>query len=113
MSRRSSLRPNVRPDPPVGARPFLTLLVASGGFVIVLDSFAAAVAFPRLVESFADTPRSTLAWVSSGYSIALAALLLVAGALADRYGGRRVYLAGMAAFSVGALASAIAPGPAC
>ncbi|MGE0728746.1 MAG: MFS transporter [Acidimicrobiia bacterium] len=112
MSRRPSLRPNVRPDHPVGARPFLTLLVASGGFVIVLDSFAAAVAFPRLVESFADTPRSTLAWVSSGYSIALAALLLVAGALADRYGGRRVYLAGMAAFSVGALASAIAPGPA-
>ncbi|MEZ5236727.1 MAG: MFS transporter [Acidimicrobiales bacterium] len=50
-----------------------------------------------------------MAWVSSGYSIALAALLLVAGALADRYGGRRVYLAGMAAFSVVALASAIAP----
>ena len=39
-------------------RPFLALLVASGGFVIVLDSFAAAVAFPRLVAEFSSTPRS-------------------------------------------------------
>ncbi|MCC6434000.1 MAG: MFS transporter [Acidimicrobiales bacterium] len=92
-------------------RPFLALLVASGGFVIVLDSFAAAVAFPRLVAEFSSTPRSTLAWVSSGYSIALAALLLVAGAFADRYGGRRVYLSGMAAFMLGAACSAAAPNP--
>ena len=37
---------------------FLALLVASCGFVIVLDSFAANVAFPRLLEAFPDTPRS-------------------------------------------------------
>ena len=77
-------------------RPFLALLVASGGFVIVLDSFAAAVAFPRLVAEFSSTPRSTLAWVSSGYSIALAALLLVAGAFADRYGVDEVMLSPVA-----------------
>jgi EmrB/QacA subfamily drug resistance transporter len=93
-------------------RPFLALLVASGGFVIVLDSFAAAVAFPEIVAEYASTPPTTLAWVSSGYSIALAALLLVAGRLADRYGLRRIYLIGMAGFVIGALASAAAPGPA-
>ncbi|MDH4145169.1 MAG: MFS transporter [Acidimicrobiia bacterium] len=92
-------------------RPFLSLLVASGGFVIVLDSFAAAVAFPRIEEAFASTPRSTLAWLSSGYSIALAALLLVAGKLGDSYGRRRVFLVGMAGFMLGALASAAAPSP--
>lgn len=96
---------------PTGRRPFLALLVASGGFVIVLDTFAAAVAFPRILKAFPDTPPTTLAWVSSGYSIALAALLLVAGKLSDRYGLRRVYLWGMAGFMVGAMASAAAPNP--
>lgn len=93
-------------------RPFLALLVASGGFVIVLDSFAANVAFPRLLIAFADTPRSTLAWASTGYSIALAAPLLVAGALGDRYGRRTVFLIGMAAFAVGGVMSSLAPNPA-
>jgi EmrB/QacA subfamily drug resistance transporter len=92
-------------------RSFLALLVASGGFVIVLDTFAAAVAFPRIVKAFPGTPPTTLAWIQSGYSIALAALLLVAGKLGDRYGLRRVYLTGMAGFVVGALLAAAAPNP--
>jgi EmrB/QacA subfamily drug resistance transporter len=102
--------------PPVAAaptvRPLPAMLVASCGFVIVLDSFAAAVAFPRIVQAFPDTPRTTLAWLSTGYSIALSALLLVAGKLADRYGMRRVFLWGMAGFALGAVASAAAPTPA-
>src|SRR5215213_10009662 len=93
-------------------RPFAALLVASGSFVVVLDTFAAAVAFPRIEESFPDTPRTTLAWMSSGYSIALASLLLTAGKLGDRYGRRRVYLYGMAGFGVCAVLSALAPTPA-
>lgn len=93
-------------------RPILALVVASGGFVIVLDTFAAAVAFPRIVQAFPETPPTTLAWLQSGYSIALAALLLVAGKLGDRYGLRRVYLIGMAGFVIGAIASAAAPNPA-
>ncbi|MFN0090618.1 MAG: MFS transporter [Acidimicrobiales bacterium] len=93
-------------------RPFLALLVASGGFVIVLDNFAAAVAFPRIEEAFPTTPRSTLAWLSSGNSIALAALLLVAGKLGDRYGRRRTYLSGMAVFMLAALLTAASPNPA-
>ncbi|MFN0028276.1 MAG: MFS transporter [Acidimicrobiales bacterium] len=87
------------------------MLVASCGFVIVLDNFAAAVAFPRILAAFPDTAPTTLAWASTGYAIALAALLLVAGKLSDRYGMRRVYLMGMAGFVVGALASAAAPNP--
>ena len=93
-------------------RPFAALLVASGSFVVVLDTFAAAVAFPRIEEAFPDTPRTTLAWMSSGYSIALAALLLTAGKLGDRYGRRRVYMSGMAGFAVMAVLSATALTPA-
>lgn len=94
-----------------GRRPFAALLVASGSFVVVLDTFAAAVAFPRIEAAFPGTPRTTLAWVSSGYSIALGALLLTAGKLGDRYGRRRVYLTGMAAFAIAAVLSAAAPAP--
>lgn len=93
-------------------RPFAALLVASGSFVVVLDTFAAAVAFPRIEETFATTPRTTLAWISSGFSIALGALLLGGGKLGDRYGRRRVYLSGMAVFAIGAVLSAVAPTPA-
>ena len=92
-------------------RPLYALLLASCSYVIVLDSFAAAVAFPRIEKAFSSTPRSTLAWLSSGYSISLAALLLVAGKLGDRYGRRRVYLWGMAVFAIAACASAAAPNP--
>ena len=90
-------------------RPFLALLLASCSYVIVLDTFAAAVAFPKIEEAFPSTPRTTLAWLSSGYSIALAALLLVSGKLGDRYGRRKVYLRGMAVFTLGAVLSAAAP----
>jgi len=109
--------PDVQQAPPAAGpavvrHPFLAMMVAAGGFVIVLDSFAAAVAFPRIVQSFPDTPRTTLAWLSTGYSIGLSALLLVAGKLADRLGMRRVYLTGMALFMVGSIASGLAPNPA-
>ena len=103
---------DARPTNADQTRAFVGLLVASGGFVIVLDTFAAAVAFPHIEAAFPDTPRSTLAWLSSGYSIALAALLLVAGKLGDRFGRRRVYLSGMAGFVAGAIASAASPSPA-
>jgi EmrB/QacA subfamily drug resistance transporter len=51
-----------------------------------------------------------LAWVLDGYALALAALLLGAGALADRYGRRVTYLIGLLIFGVSSLLCALAPG---
>lgn len=87
-------------------------LVSSATFVIALDLMAANVAFPFIEKTFADTPRSTLAWISSGYGIASAALLMVAGRLSDRYGRRRVFLAGMVVFTLISAVTAMAPNPA-
>ena len=81
-------------------------------FTIILDNNAANVAFPFIERSFPETPRSTLAWVSTGFSIMAAALLLVSGRLADRSGRRRIFLTGMTVFAVASALTAIAPTPA-
>ncbi len=80
-------------------------------FTIILDNNAANVAFPFIERSFPDTPRSTLAWVSTGFSIMAASLLLVSGKLADRNGRRRVFLLGMAVFVTASTLTALAPTP--
>jgi EmrB/QacA subfamily drug resistance transporter len=48
-------------------------------------------------------------WVLSAYALVLASLLLVGGALGDRYGRRRLFLLGLAGFWVGSLVCALAP----
>lgn len=62
-----------------------------------------------VIESDLGVERTTLAWTISGYAIAAAALLLTAGRTADRIGGRRVFLAGVAVFGIGSVVCAAAP----
>jgi DHA2 family methylenomycin A resistance protein-like MFS transporter len=52
---------------------------------------------------------SGLQWVVDAYTVALAALILSAGALGDRLGAKRVYVAGFALFTVASVACALAP----
>ncbi|MFT5530549.1 MAG: MFS family permease [Candidatus Poriferisodalaceae bacterium] len=86
-------------------------LVSTATFIIILDLMATNIAFPFIELEFADTPRSTLAWVSSGNGIAAAALLLVAGRLGDRYGRRHIFLIGLGIFTVISAVTAAAPNP--
>lgn len=48
-------------------------------------------------------------WVLDGYMLTLAALLLLGGALGDRYGRKRVFVAGLTAFAIASLACGLAP----
>lgn len=70
-----------------------------GLFLIVVDSTVVAVANPVLKADFGAEYGAVL-WVTSGYLLAFAALLLIGGRLGDRFGPKRVYLVGMAIFSV-------------
>jgi EmrB/QacA subfamily drug resistance transporter len=66
------------------------------------------VAVPSVAADLGGTVGD-IQWVVNAYYVTLVALVLVAGAVGDLVGHRRVFLAGMALFTVGALACAVAP----
>jgi len=89
-------------------RAWLGLLVASMCYVLVLDALAVAIAFPEIEEAFPYSARTTLAWITTGFTIAIAAVMLLVGQLADRIGWRRTFMTGMGAFACFALIGASA-----
>ena len=67
------------------------------------------IAFVEIQASFPGTGRTALSWAVSGYLIAVAALLVVAGRLGDRLGRRTVFVAGLGVFVAGSIVAAVAP----
>jgi EmrB/QacA subfamily drug resistance transporter len=78
-------------------------VVSVAVFVVGLDLFIVNIAFPDIRADFAGTSVASLSWVLNAYAIVFAALLVPAGRLADRFGRRRGFLAGLGLF-VGASA---------
>ncbi len=93
----------------MGHRWKVLILVSVGDFMAYLDAPVVSVAFPSLQESFRQTSPSTLAWILDAYFIAFAALLVLAGKLADRVGRRKMFIAGLWVLAGGSLACAVAP----
>ena len=84
------------------------LLCASGvSFIIMLDSNIVAVSLPTIARDLGAN-FSDIEWVVSAYVLTFAALLMPSGALADRYGRRRVVLAGLALFTFASLLCGLA-----
>ncbi|GAO11398.1 MFS transporter [Streptomyces lydicamycinicus] len=82
-------------------KPSRTLLIglSLGYFMVLLDMTIVSVALPAIARDL-HVGLSGLQWVTNGYTITFAALLLTAGWLSDRYGGRRIFLWGLVAFGV-------------
>ena len=78
-------------------------------FMVCLDITIVNVAFPSIEHTFGTTSRATLSWVLSAYNITYAALLLTAGRLADLYGHRRAFFAGLGVFTGASVLCALAP----
>ncbi|MFB8189345.1 MFS transporter [Microbacterium sp. NPDC055988] len=74
----------------------------------MLDATIVNVAGPSL-ESSLGTNALGLQWVIGGYALALGAGLILGGRLGDRYGRRRMFLVGLAAFTVASLLCSLAP----
>jgi MFS transporter, DHA2 family, methylenomycin A resistance protein len=86
-----------------------TLLATSLGFAVVqLDVSVVNVAIKPIGESLGGGV-SSLQWVVSAYTVAFAALILTAGALSDRAGARRVFIAGFVVFTLASAACGLAP----
>ncbi|HEY3758506.1 MAG TPA: MFS transporter [Solirubrobacteraceae bacterium] len=85
------------------------LLATSLGFAVVqLDVSVVNVAIKPIGEQFGSS-LSGLQWVLSAYTVAFAALILSAGALGDRIGAKRVFIAGFALFTLASAACGLAP----
>ncbi|PYI69367.1 MFS transporter [Arthrobacter livingstonensis] len=83
---------------------FISIAVA----LIIVDSTIVNVAIPSIVRDL-DITSTQVQWVQESYTLVFAALLLVFGTLADRYGRRRILLNGVAFFATASVFAALAP----
>src|SRR5271155_2924311 len=88
-----------------------TLIVAGvvmlGAVMSILDTTVINVAIDRLAIDF-KAPLTTIQWVVTGYTLALAAVIPVSGWAADRFGTKRIYLWSLALFMLGSILSGLA-----
>src|SRR4051812_36132778 len=78
------------------------VVLCAGMLMIILDQTIVNVALPSIQEDLGFS-QSTLAWVVNAYLIAFGGLLLLAGRLGDLIGRKRVFLAGLAVFTLASL----------
>ena len=78
-------------------------------FIVVLDALVVVTALPRLQQDL-HVGLATLQWTVNAYGIAFAAGIITAAALGDRFGRRRVFITGLALFTLASAACAVAPG---
>lgn len=100
------MRESVTPCSPAGKR---WVLVASilGSSLAFVDGTVVNVALPAIQQQLGATVAQAQ-WVVESYALLLAALLLVGGALGDRFGRRRIFLVGVAVFAAASLGCALA-----
>ena len=72
-------------------------------FMAMLDNTVVNIALPKLSDDL-GAGISGLQWIVDGYVLAFASLLLTGGILGDRYGRKRMFLAGLATFTLASLA---------
>ena len=86
--------------------------VVLGSGVVFLDSTVVNVALPRIGQELPSSRLGVLeaqSYVYSAYLLSLSALLILAGALADRYGRRRIFALGLASFGATSALCGVAP----
>ena len=88
-------------------RKWTLLAVCLTTFMLLLDITVVVVALPSMQQRF-DASLTGLQWVVDAYALSLAALILTAGALADRYGRRLLFIAGVLLFTSSSLLCGLA-----
>ncbi|WP_308271996.1 MFS transporter [Kitasatospora sp. SUK 42] len=81
----------------------------TGAVLVALDGTVLTVAQPTLQRDL-HASVAAVQWTSTGYLVTVAALLVFAGRLGDRFGHRRVFALGVAGFAAGSAGIALAPG---
>lgn len=86
----------------------MLLATVLGSGVAALDATVVTIALPRIATDL-GADLAGIQWVSNGYLLSLASLILLGGALGDRYGRRRVFLIGAVWFAAASLLCGAAP----
>ena len=96
--------------PQLGSRRrWLILIVLAGAQMLVqLDATIINTALPAIKRAFELTEAQSL-WVADAYFVTFGGLLLLAGALGDRFGRRRILVIGMVLFAAASIAVAFSP----
>src|ERR671938_615433 len=90
-------------------RPRWTFAIVSVAlFMVVLDNLVVTTALPSIRADLGATIQS-LEWTVNAYTLSYAVLLLTGAALGDRFGRRRMFVVGVAAFTLSSAAAALAP----
>ncbi|MEO3972488.1 MFS transporter [Streptomyces sp. CAU 1734] len=87
---------------------WVILATVLGSTMALLDSTVVNVALPRIGEDL-DTDMAVLQWTVNAYLLTLAGLILLGGALGDRYGRRKIFVIGIVWFAIGSLLCGLAP----
>ncbi|MFG1909228.1 DHA2 family efflux MFS transporter permease subunit [Kribbella sp. NPDC048928] len=90
-----TVRPEIRPWPALWA-------LVLGFFMILVDSTIVSVATPAILSDF-KSDVGTVVWVTSAYLLAYAVPLLITGRLGDRIGPKKLYLTGLALFTLASI----------
>jgi EmrB/QacA subfamily drug resistance transporter len=91
-----------------GAGRWLLTVAVVGSGMAFLDGTVVNVALPDIGRDF-HAGTSSLQWILNGYLLTLASLILLGGSLGDRYGRRRVFVAGVGLFTFASLLCAVSP----
>ncbi|MCU1492003.1 MAG: drug resistance transporter, EmrB/QacA subfamily, partial [Acidimicrobiaceae bacterium] len=91
---------------PAGRWTLVATVLGSG--IASLDATVVGIALPVIGRQL-HVGVSALQWVTSGYTLTLAGLLLLGGSLGDRFGRRKVFQIGVAWFALASLACGLAP----
>ncbi|MFM6847510.1 MAG: MFS transporter [Terrabacter sp.] len=93
-----------------GTGRFVIAAAVLGSGMALLDGTVVNVALVRIGEEL-HAGMSDLQWITNGYLLALASLILLGGSLGDRFGRRRVFVVGVAWFTLASAACGLAQSP--
>src|SRR6266540_4286289 len=84
------------------------VFLGAAQFMLVIDVTVVNVALPSIGQSL-GLDRAGLTWVAIAYTLFFGSLLMLGGRLADTFGRRRLFLAGLGIFTVASVSSGLAP----
>jgi EmrB/QacA subfamily drug resistance transporter len=105
------IEPELVKAPARTRHPLQLALILVAAFMVVLDFSIVNVALPS-IERELHMPPDAVQWIVTGYAISFGGLLILGGRAADLLGRRRMFVAGLIAFSLASLAGGLAQDPA-